>query len=150
MLIIAQATPKDIPALRDMIRKLCAFHGDPCHMGLAEAQRRFINGPLLAFIAHQDGKPVGFCVLETHWRPMAHGDGLDVAHLFVEEPMRGHGIGKQLIQAAREHAQDIGASRLTIGTSPVNPGAAAAYRAMGLEEITGTPGARFNINISVT
>ena len=148
MLTIAKATPKDIAQLRDMIRKLCAFHGDPCHLGLEEAQVRFINGPLLALIAHQDGLSVGYAVLQTHWRPAAHGDSLDVAHLFVEEAMRGRGIGRQLIKAAIGIAHDHHASRLTIGTSPNNPSAAAAYRAMGLDEITKPQGARFSIPLS--
>lgn len=150
MLTINKATPKDIPALRGMIRKLCAFHGDPCHLGLAEAQKRFIDGPLLGLIAHQDGQAAGYAVLEPHWRPMDLGDGLDIAQLFVTEPMRGRGIGRQLIAAAVAHARDTGASKLTIGTSATNPGAAAAYRAMGLQEMTHSPGPRFQINVATT
>ena len=147
MITIRQATPKDIPDLLAMIHKLCAFHGDPCHMGLAEAQSRFIDGPLTALIARSAQQAVGYAVLEPHWRPMDRGDGLDIAHLYVTETRRGQGIGRQLIEAARSKAAERCASRLTIGTSPINPGAAAAYRAIGLEEITSTPGARFSIPV---
>jgi GNAT superfamily N-acetyltransferase len=147
MLTIKQATPKDIPDLLAMIRKLCAFHGDECVMGLAQMQAQFIDGLLIGLIARQAGKPVGYAVLERHWRPMHHGDLLDVAHLFVQEAMRGRGIGKALISEARAYAASTQACRLIIGTSPVNPGAAAAYRAMGLSEITSTPGPRFEITI---
>lgn len=142
---ITEVTPKDIPDLLAMIRKLCAFHGDTCQMGLADTQEQFINGPLVGLIARDLGKAVGYAVLEPHWRPMHGGPMLDIAHLFVEEPMRGRGIGKALIAAAHGQAVREKASRLVIGTSPVNPGAAAAYRAMGLMEITGTPGARFEV-----
>lgn len=142
---ITTATPKDLPALLPMIRKLCAFHGDPCHMGLAEAQARFIDGPLTALIARENGRAVGYAVLEPRWRPMETGDLIDIAHLYVTEQARGHGVGRALIAAAQQMALEKGASGLVIGTAPDNPGAAAAYRAMGLDEITTQPGARFRI-----
>ncbi len=145
MVEISKVTPKDIPALLRMIGKLCAFHGDSCQMGLAETQERFCDGPLVGFIAYQDGIPVGYAVLEPHWRPMQRGDLLDIAHLFVEEPHRGKGIGHALIAEAKAYAMESGASRLVIGTSPDNPGAAAAYRAMGFSEFTQMPGPRFRV-----
>ena len=150
MITITEATPKDIPALRDMIIKLCAFHGDPCHLGLAEAQAQLIDGPLQAFIARHDGQIGGYAVLEPHWRPMNTGPAWDIVHLFVEEPLRGRGVGRELIKAAKEFASTSKACRLTIGTSPDNPGAAAAYRAIGLDEITATPGARFSVPLCQT
>ncbi len=148
MIHITKATARDIPALLSMIRKLCAFHGDPCHMGLADAQARLIDGPLTALIARQAGKATGYAILEPRWRPMNTGDLLDIAHLFVEEPLRGHGIGTALIKAARDHATAQSACRLTIGTAPDNPGAAAAYRAMGFEELSGASGPRFSIPLA--
>jgi GNAT superfamily N-acetyltransferase len=68
-------------------------------------------------------------------------------HLFVVDGLRGRGIGRNLIGAAQAHARATGAIRLTIGTSPDNPGAAQAYRAMGWDEITSTPGPRFQIGL---
>lgn len=142
---MTEVTPKDIPDLLFMIRKLCAFHGDACLMGLADTQAQFIGGSLTGFIAREAGHAVGYAVLEPHWRPMHSGPMLDIAHLFVEEPLRGRGIGKALIETARSYAAHNGACRLVIGTSPMNPGAAAAYRAMGFAEITSAPGPRFEI-----
>ncbi|MEJ8561175.1 GNAT family N-acetyltransferase [Yoonia sp. GPGPB17] len=144
---ITQVTPKDIPDLLRMIQKLCAFHGDTCQMGLADTQAKFIGGPLTGLIARQDGRAIGYAVLEWHWRPMHNGDLFDIAHLFVAEQMRGKGVGKALLMACRTYAEAKGAHRLVIGTSPVNPGAAAAYRAMGLDEITTVPGPRFEITL---
>ncbi|WP_108815341.1 GNAT family N-acetyltransferase [Loktanella sp. Alg231-35] len=145
MVETSKVTPKDIPALLAMIRKLCTFHGDRCVMGLAQTQAQFVDGPLTGIIARQGGRAVGYAAIEPHWRPVHQGPLLDIAHLFVEEPMRGRGVGTALIDAAQVHARQIGACRLVIGTSPVNPGAAATYRAMGLSEITTAPGPRFEI-----
>ncbi len=147
MLTITQTTSKDIPDLLAMIQDLCAFHGDECQMGLADTQARFIDGPLVALIAREGLDAVGYAVLEQHWRPMHAGELYDIAHLFIKEPRRGRGIGKSLIAACQSFAKEQNACRLVIGTSPVNPGAAAAYRTMGLAEITVAPGPRFEIPI---
>jgi GNAT superfamily N-acetyltransferase len=145
MTTITHAATQDIPDLLAMICKLCAFHNDTCAMGPADVQSRIIDGPLMALMAHQNGSALGYAVLEPHWRPMYDGDLWDIAHLFVEETARGRGIGASLIAAAKDFALQQGACRLVIGTSPMNPGAAAAYRAMGLTEITNKPGPRFEI-----
>jgi len=142
---ITKVTPKDLPDLLRMIQDLCAFHGDVCQMGLADTQSQFIEGPLVALIARQSGSAVGYAVLERHWRPMHAGDLYDIAHLFISEPQRGKGIGKALIAKCQTYATEQAACRLVIGTSTVNPNAAAAYRAMGLTEITTTPGPRFEV-----
>ena len=88
---------------------------------------------------------MGYAVIEPHWRPMRHGDLLDIAHLFVEEPQRGCGIGKSLIGQTQDYARQVHADKLVIGTSPANPNAARAYSAMGFAEITMQPGPRFEI-----
>ncbi|MEM8536511.1 MAG: GNAT family N-acetyltransferase [Pseudomonadota bacterium] len=145
MVHIDDVTPKDIPTLLTMIKALCAFHGDTCAMGLAEAQARFINGPLIGLIAREGAQAIGYAVIEPHWRPMYAGDLWDIAHLYVTEPMRGRGVGRALINAASTKAVASKAHKLVIGTAPDNPSAAAAYRAMGFSEVTQMPGARFEI-----
>ena len=145
MLKVTDVTPKDVPDLLEMIKALCAYHGDTCQMGLAETQDRFTNGCLIGLIAYIDEKAVGYAVVEPHWRPMHHGDLWDIAHLYVTEPMRGRGVGRALIDAVKSKAAQEGTYKLVIGTSPDNPGAAAAYRAMGHAEIKQMPGPRFEI-----
>jgi GNAT superfamily N-acetyltransferase len=147
MFHITHVTPKDIPDLQDMLQKLCAFHGDTCMRGLEDIQAQFIDGPLVGLIVRKSGQAIGFATLVTHWRPMNDGDSIDILHLYVKEHMRARGIGRRLIAAAQDHARAQSATRLTIGTSPDNPGAAAAYRAMGWDEITSQPGPRFQIRL---
>ena len=145
MMTINRVTPSDIPALRDMLYALCAYHGDTCTRGLENIHAQFIDGPLIGLIARKGVAAIGFATLVTHWRPMKDGDSIDILHLYVADGLRGQGIGRQLIAAAQSHARRFGATRLTIGTSPDNPGAAQAYRAMGWDEITAHPGPRFQI-----
>lgn len=146
---ITQATPRDLPDLKRMITALCAFHGDPMPRGLADLQERLIDQPgLIALIARDGATAIGYAVLEQHWRPMDEHDGYDIAQLFVEERWRSRGVGQALIQAAQRLASGAFASRLSIGTSPDNPGAASAYRAMGLTEITSPRGPRFAVPLT--
>lgn len=146
MLTINQATPKDIPDILGMMRKLCAFHGETCQIGLAEAQTRLIDSDqLTALIAHRGDAAMGYAILEPRWRPMNTTDLLEIAQLYVVETARGQGIGRQLVEAAATHARNVKIRKLRIGTSPNNPAAAAAYRAMGLEEIEVRPGAQFRV-----
>lgn len=145
---IARATARDLPDLKRLITALCAFHGDPMPRGLADLQSRLIEQPgLTALMARHKGAAIGYAVIEQHWRPMETGDGFDIAHLYVVERWRSHGVGQALIAEARQLAAQACASRLTIGTSPDNPGAAAAYRRMGLTEQTGPSGPRFSIGV---
>ncbi|WP_373636897.1 GNAT family N-acetyltransferase [Yoonia sp. BS5-3] len=68
-------------------------------------------------------------------------------HLYVCETYRARGVGQALIAAVKTHVAAAGAKGVTIGTAPDNKSAQAAYRAMGLEEITDA-GPRFWIEIS--
>lgn len=142
---ISDATSNDVPPLRAMIKALCAHHGDPCHLGLAETQDILINGPLIALVAKDGPTPVGYAVMERLWKPMYGGWGYDICQLYVVETHRNMGIGKALISACRARACADSAVNLSIGTAPQNPGAAAAYRAMGLEERPPQGGVRFRV-----
>ena len=68
------------------------------------------------------------------------------AHEAIEKAVELSGnateLERDLIMAARDFAAQQGTTRITIGTDPGNASAQAAYRAMGLDEITGS-GPRF-------
>jgi len=141
---ITPAAANDVPALRDMIRALCAYHGDPCPLGLEETQATLVNGPLVALIAKIGGAPVGYAAMERHWRPMFGGWSWDIIQHYVTEAQRSRGVGRALIGACRERARAMDAVGLTIGTAPENKAAVSAYLAMGLEERPGG-GTRFRV-----
>ena len=145
---ISPVTARDIPDLLVLIRKLISFHGETSHAGLADTQAQFVDGPMHGLIARDQGRAVGYAALATHWRPMHPGDTVDILHLYVVEDMRGRGVGQKLVTAARQQAIAQGAHQLTIATAADNAGAAAAYRAMGWEEITTPKGPRFKMMLT--
>ena len=142
---ITPARPRHLAAIHRMIRALSAHHGDTATITLEALQHAlFDSGHASAFIACDAGGPLGYAGL-THMTVLHTGETrIDIHHLYVEAPHRARGVGRALVAAARDHAITLGATRLTIGTDPDNFGAQAAYRAMGLEEITGA-GPRFRI-----
>jgi aminoglycoside 6'-N-acetyltransferase I len=90
---------------------LLAFDADGEPVGLAEASLRhdYVNGT--------SSSPVGF--LEG-W--------------FVHEPLRGTGIGRQLIDAVAQWARNCGCSELASDTGLDNHPAQAAHAACGFTE----------------
>ena len=143
---IRLARTADLPDILSMIRALSAFHGDEASTTLELLQDRMF-GPrarATAFIAERQGRMAGYAA-------MTHLVGLheaaprgDIQHLYVSEACRGTGIGRALITAVAKWAAAQGVATLTIGTDPANTSAQAAYRAMGLDEIT-NPGPRFRV-----
>jgi ribosomal protein S18 acetylase RimI-like enzyme len=51
--------------------------------------------------------------------------------LYVTAEARGHGVGRALMDAAREHAIQTGAKRLTLETMEDNERAWALYESLG-------------------
>jgi len=147
-LTIDIATPRDLRRMQELIRQLSAFHGDTAAVTLEQLQDIFF-GPRsrgIALLARRMGETVGYAgVIESI---IVHSaiPRFDIQHLHVVETQRGQGIGRALIAAAKAHATTHGALGLTIGTDPNNKSAQGAYRAMGLEEMTGA-GPKFWIEI---
>lgn len=141
---ITKATPRDLTRIQQLIKDLSAFHGDKAQVTLEELQTIFFspNAQGTAFVAREGDLIVGYAGV-MGWTVIHSGKPrMDIQHLYIAENRRNHGIGKALIMAAKDHAQEMGAKGISIGTDPKNTTAQAAYRAMGLEEITDT-GPRF-------
>ena len=146
---ITQASPRDLTRILALIRDLSAFHGDEAAVTLEQLQQIFF-GPHaqgVAFLARKGADVVGYAgVVET---VVIHSGKprFDIQHLQIVENHRNRGIGKALILAARDYASAQGAKGISIGTDPRNASAQAAYRAMGLNEITDA-GPRFWIPVT--
>lgn len=141
---ITPASPRDLTRIQALIGELSAFHGDTAQVTLEQLQGIFF-GPHAqgtALIAREGEKIVGYAGV-MRWTVIHSGQPrMDIQHLYIAENRRNRGIGKALIMAAKDHAEALGAKGISIGTDPKNTSAQAAYRAMGLEEIT-DPGPRF-------
>ncbi len=145
---IEKAAPRDLPQIQKLIRDLSAFHGDEAQVTLEQLQALFFgdHAPALAFVARAPGGLVGYAGVLKKVQIHSARPGFDIQHLYVAERCRATGVGRALIAAVKDHAAAEGAKGVTIGTAPDNKTAQAAYRGMGLEEITDA-GPRFWIGI---
>lgn len=83
--------------------------------------------PMLGFAACIDGQLVGIAHAVLHRSFWTAGDYCYLQDLFVDPGVRGHGVGKALIQAVADAATAQGASRVIWLTHETNAVARALY-----------------------
>lgn len=149
---IRLAAPEHLPEVHRMLIALASHHGDQATITPDALRRIALQGPNARLIvAILDDSPmqhpVGYALLILRPNMVTGTQSYVIDHLFVQEPLRRQGIGRALIDGARQLALDEGRAGLAIGAHPRNTIAAAAYRAMGLAELP-VPGPRFEVALS--
>lgn len=91
--------------------------------------QRFLDPrePMHAAIAWLDNKPVGIVHWIYHRSCWTVGDYCYLQDLFVEQPLRGAGVGRKLIEHVYAQAQAVGASRVHWLTQETNTDAMQLY-----------------------
>lgn len=148
MRTIRPARPDDLPALLPMVQALALHHSDRPEASL-DTLHRDLFGPCpwaQALLAETGGVLVGYAVLTRAVQLQFAKRTMDLHHLFVAETHRGQGIGTALVQAAIALAQTESCTRITVGTAPDNPRAAAFYPACGFAPYT-PQGVRFWLDL---
>ena len=141
---IRRADPSDAPAISeiwsDMIRETAWTFTDreisPEMVATLIAERD--DAGFATFIATADEKTLGF-VTYTQFR---NGPGYAWAmeHTIVLDPaLRGHGVGRALMDALHTHAEGKGYHTMVAGVSSANPGGVAFHSALGYREIARLP-----------
>ena len=75
--------------------------------------------------------PVGCCAI----LPMDPG-AFEVAKMAVRENLRGHGIGRKVLQYAIAHARKVGATRLYLETNRKLANAIHLYESVGFQHVS--------------
>ena len=105
-----------------VIRRLADAFGD----ATVARKGAVIDASVLpGFMATEDGRPVGLLTYDA-----AHGECEVVAIISVEE---GRGIGRALMDAARDHAAAAGCRRLWLVTTNDNTRALRFYQLWGMD-----------------
>jgi GNAT superfamily N-acetyltransferase len=113
---------------------------------LAAVQERldyWLDDPSSQLLGAEDnGELVGVAAL--HFIPMLEVTGrfARLVALVVDDRCRGQGVGRQLVTAAEERAQNAGCVKLEVTSSRRRDRAHAFYRGLGYEDICATS-ARF-------
>jgi ribosomal protein S18 acetylase RimI-like enzyme len=83
--------------------------------------------------------PDGLAVLR--FRPGIWSDALEcyLAELYVAPPLRGSGLGRELLEGAIEYARSRGADHMDLGTGEQDVAARALYESLGFSNREGRP-----------
>jgi len=130
----ATESERDIALIAPMFDLYRQFYGKPADPKLAES---FIRDRLKAkesviFIAEGDsGEALGFVQLYPSFSSVSAFRLWVLNDLFVAPGARRLGVGRALMEAARRHAIETGAKRLTLETVAENRAAWSLYEDLG-------------------
>ncbi len=132
---IRPAGPEDAAEILRLIRLQAAFEGEPDGVTLTEAAIRadgFGDGRRFeALLAEVDGAVRGLAVLYPAYSSWRGAPTLVIHDLFVEEEVRGGGLGAALLRAAAALAEARGCCRMDVNVLDWNEAARGFYRRLG-------------------
>jgi GNAT superfamily N-acetyltransferase len=101
-----------------------------------DAARRFLHdrlerGESVVFVAELDGRAVGFVQLYPTFTSIGAKRAWILNDLYVTPDARRRGVGRALMEAARQMAEETGAAWLELATAKDNERARTLYRGCG-------------------
>jgi len=131
------ATAADIPLILRFIRGLAEYEREPNAVLTTEEdllRDGFDPQPFFhCLIAEHDDRPAGFALWFFNYSTWEGRPGIWIEDLFVLPELRGHGIGKALLQRLSAIAIEKNCRRLQWSVLDWNQPAIDFYRAMGGE-----------------
>jgi ribosomal protein S18 acetylase RimI-like enzyme len=135
---IRRASLTDLHTVAELFDGYRQFYGQPADYPLAEAflRDRFANNDSVVFLAiePQSANGLGFVQLYPSFSSVAARRIWILNDLFVAPAARQRGVGRALLDAARDHAKATGAKRLVLSTAVTNREARALYEAYGYKQ----------------
>lgn len=141
---IRASTPSDLERIAPMFDAYRQFYGKPPDLDRARdfIRERLERGESAIFLAEDEsGNALGFVQLFPSFTSVEARRLWVLNDLFVSEEARGRGVGRALMNAARDHAVRTGAKRLTLETMEDNRRAWSLYESLGY--VKNEPNVRF-------
>ena len=134
--MIRLATPDDVPVLLALVRELAAYEREPDAVETTEAMLHdalFGRAPVASchVALGPDGEVAGFALWYVTFSTWKGLPGLWLEDLFVRPAARGHGFGKELLQALAGVCVDRGYARCEWWVLDWNAPAIGFYRSLG-------------------
>jgi GNAT superfamily N-acetyltransferase len=147
---VRQARPSDLHQIVELIHEHIAYErARPADSGLGPrlASALFRDGPrrLHCYVADSPSGLVGYLTCSAEFSTWDAGEFLHMDCLFVREGSRGAGLGRALIDAARDLAVALGLSSLQWQTPDWNTDAIRFYDRLGASR---RPKQRFTMSTS--
>jgi ribosomal protein S18 acetylase RimI-like enzyme len=133
---ILRATAADLDLVAPLFDAYRQFYGclpDPetAHRFLRD---RFDRGESVVFVAVADGAGVGFVQLYPTFTSIGARRAWILNDLYVAPEARRRGVGRALMAAARQMAEETGAAWVELATATDNATAQALYRGCGYQK----------------
>jgi ribosomal protein S18 acetylase RimI-like enzyme len=130
---VRQATIRDLDQLVPLFDHYRQFYGRTSHLCAAREflLARFHNDESTVFIAHENGRAIGFTQLYPSFSSISLARIFILNDLFVYEQARRKGVASALMSAAVQFATASGADRLSLSTAITNNAAQALYHSAG-------------------
>jgi ribosomal protein S18 acetylase RimI-like enzyme len=138
---VRAAQPADLPAILPM---MVAFnHEESIAWSPKTGQAalvRLLSSPELGHVGLgiHDAAPAGYFILTWGFDLEWSGRDAFLTELFLSPAARGRGLGKRLLAAAVETAQENGVRALHLVVRPQNAAAVALYRQAGFQDVPRT------------
>lgn len=123
MFSIERATEKDIKDIVQLFDQYRVFYNQSSDEKAAELflQDRFDRGECTVFIARNNGIPIGFTLLYTSFSSVSMQPVFILNDLYVSMEHRNKGIGKMLLEKAKDYCIENGYKGLALETAIDNP-----------------------------
>lgn len=134
---IRPARPEDVAPIMAMIRELAVFEKLE-HMVIADEAMLHdalfgARPPCEAIVGEEAGEVVTFALFFHNFSTFLGRKGLYLEDLYVKQNRRGHGYGKQMLQALAALAVERDCGRLEWSVLDWNANAIAFYEKMGAD-----------------
>ncbi len=125
---------QDASAVAGLFDAYRQFYGEAADLALATSfiSERLRNNESVILVATDDaGNMLGFCQLYPTFCSVEARPIYVLYDLFVAQPLRKAGAGRQLLLAAEAHAREHGIARMKLSTAITNLPAQALYESLG-------------------
>ncbi|WP_102127378.1 GNAT family N-acetyltransferase [Deinococcus planocerae] len=133
LLTVVRADASHLDALVPLFDGYRQFYGQASDPEGARAflAERLDRGESVIFLALDGGAPLGFTQLYPSFTSVGMRRLWILNDLFVAPQGRKRGVGRALLERARQHGLETGAVRLTLSTATNNVSAQTLYEAQG-------------------
>ncbi len=130
---ILRATSEHVDLVAPLFDSYRQFYACTANLSVARAflAERLDRGESVVLLAMLDGKAVGFTQLYPTFTSIGLARAWILNDLYVSPEARRQGVGRQLMEAARQKAVEMDAAWIELATAKDNDRAQALYRSCG-------------------
>lgn len=133
---IQRATTKQLEEVAILFNEYRMFYNQPSNLAGARTylKDRLSGNDSVIFLCFEGEEAIGFTQLYPTFSSIGMKRAWILNDLFVAKDARRKGVGDALLQAARAHALETGASSLSLSTAPDNLEAQRLYERNGYRQ----------------